>query len=183
MFQIILEVLWLLLPAGIANMAPAIAAHYNWMPRFAGPIDAGLSIGGRRIFGAHKTIRGFIVGVIGGAIAGLLQFIVRDLPLIKSISLLSYEPVWFACVFGAALGFGALTGDAMKSFFKRRLHIAPGKSWKPFDQIDFVIGALVTAFFFTEISFAHFVVALITFGIVTFFVSVIGVALRIKQSI
>lgn len=37
-------------------------------------------------------------------------------------------------------------GDAAKSFFKRRVHVPPGKPWVPFDQLDFVIGvfALLT---------------------------------------
>jgi CDP-2,3-bis-(O-geranylgeranyl)-sn-glycerol synthase len=32
-------------------------------------------------------------------------------------------------------------GDAIKSFFKRRLAIAPGATWLGFDQLDFVVGA------------------------------------------
>jgi CDP-diglyceride synthetase len=36
-----------------------------------------------------------------------------------------------------------MTGDAVKSFFKRRLGITPGKSWFPFDQLDFVLGAIL----------------------------------------
>ncbi len=34
-------------------------------------------------------------------------------------------------------------GDAAKSFVKRRLGIAPGKPWIPWDQVDFVLGALI----------------------------------------
>jgi hypothetical protein len=32
--------------------------------------------------------------------------------------------------------------DSVKSFVKRRVGIAPGAPWIPFDQLDFVIGAL-----------------------------------------
>ena len=46
---------------------------------------------------------------------------------------------------GALLGFGAMTGDAVKSFFKRQRGIPPGKSWFPFDQLDFVVGGLLFA--------------------------------------
>lgn len=38
-----------------------------------------------------------------------------------------------------------MTGDAVKSFFKRQRDMPPGSSWFPFDQLDFVIGALVFA--------------------------------------
>jgi CDP-2,3-bis-(O-geranylgeranyl)-sn-glycerol synthase len=34
-------------------------------------------------------------------------------------------------------------GDAAKSLVKRRLGIAPGKRWIPWDQVDFVLGALI----------------------------------------
>ena len=44
--------------------------------------------------------------------------------------------------FGAWLGLCALLGDLLKSFFKRRLTIAPGRPWIPFDEIDWVAGAL-----------------------------------------
>ena len=46
-------------------------------------------------------------------------------------------------VFGLLMGFGALTGDLIKSFFKRRIGIKPGGKFIPFDQTDFVVGALV----------------------------------------
>lgn len=36
-----------------------------------------------------------------------------------------------------------MAGDSLKSFVKRRVGIAPGKPWIPFDQVDFAIGALV----------------------------------------
>ncbi|MBI3028400.1 MAG: CDP-archaeol synthase [Candidatus Rokubacteria bacterium] len=43
------------------------------------------------------------------------------------------------------MGGGALAGDLGKSFFKRRLDIASGKPLFPFDQLDFVVGALAVA--------------------------------------
>jgi CDP-2,3-bis-(O-geranylgeranyl)-sn-glycerol synthase len=35
-----------------------------------------------------------------------------------------------------------MAGDSVKSFVKRRIGIAPGKPWIPWDQLDFVLGAL-----------------------------------------
>ena len=43
---------------------------------------------------------------------------------------------------GLLFGVGAMAGDCAKSFFKRRLGIPPGAPWVPFDQLDFVLGAL-----------------------------------------
>jgi CDP-diglyceride synthetase len=36
-----------------------------------------------------------------------------------------------------------MAGDSLKSLVKRRLGIPPGAPWRPFDQLDFVVGALV----------------------------------------
>jgi CDP-2,3-bis-(O-geranylgeranyl)-sn-glycerol synthase len=36
-----------------------------------------------------------------------------------------------------------MAGDSAKSFFKRRLGIPPGSPWIPFDQLDFVLGAMI----------------------------------------
>src|SRR5437773_6411567 len=44
---------------------------------------------------------------------------------------------------GVLFGAGAMAGDSAKSFFKRRLGVEPGRPWIPFDQLDFVLGALV----------------------------------------
>ena len=41
------------------------------------------------------------------------------------------------------MGFGAIFGDMVESFVKRRINFKPGKSLIPFDQLDFVIGALI----------------------------------------
>jgi CDP-2,3-bis-(O-geranylgeranyl)-sn-glycerol synthase len=42
-------------------------------------------------------------------------------------------------------GIGAMSGDAVKSFFKRRVGIAAGRPWVPADQLDFIVGAMLFA--------------------------------------
>lgn len=44
---------------------------------------------------------------------------------------------------GGWLGLGALVGDMVKSFFKRRLGIKPGAMFQPWDGIDYMIGAII----------------------------------------
>ena len=41
---------------------------------------------------------------------------------------------------------GALLGDIIESFFKRRIGKSRGENWIPFDQIDFILGVLFFTF-------------------------------------
>ena len=42
--------------------------------------------------------------------------------------------------------FGALFGDIIESFFKRRMGRNRGEDWIPFDQLDFILGVLFFSF-------------------------------------
>jgi CDP-2,3-bis-(O-geranylgeranyl)-sn-glycerol synthase len=54
--------------------------------------------------------------------------------------------LWAIALFGAIVGFLALVGDAVKSYFKRRRGKDRGAPWVPFDQLDFVVFGLLGAF-------------------------------------
>lgn len=173
--QPILLIVLLYLPAMIANMAPVFATKYNLIPRLNTAIDFGITIRGKRVLGENKTLRGFVVGICAAGITGaLLFFVTRSVP---------YNSFFHALVYGATTGCGALAGDSVKSFFKRRMNMKPGELWIPFDQIDFVIGATVAALFFIDISFSMFVVAIIFIGLLSYVVSKIGFALHIKKNL
>ena len=45
-----------------------------------------------------------------------------------------------------SLCFGALMGDIIESFFKRRIGKKRGEDWIPFDQLDFILGVLFFSF-------------------------------------
>jgi CDP-2,3-bis-(O-geranylgeranyl)-sn-glycerol synthase len=154
--QLILETIWLLLPAGVANIAPVVVAKLNWFSPLNRPMNA-------QLLGPNKTWRGLVLGLLFGSITGFL--------------------LGHGAVIGAALGAGALAGDAAKSFFKRRLHIAPGKAWPVFDQIDFVIGALFVASIFFSLTLLHILTAIIIFGSLSWLSSLIGLKLKIKSSL
>ena len=49
----------------------------------------------------------------------------------------------FTLLLSFYLGLGALLGDLVKSFFKRKIGIKSGEPWIIFDQIDYVIGGLI----------------------------------------
>ncbi|MEM3153941.1 MAG: CDP-archaeol synthase, partial [Candidatus Woesearchaeota archaeon] len=78
----------------------------------------------------------------------------------------TYWPFEFSGLkWALAAGIGALLGDSIKSFFKRRLGILPGRPWIPFDQVDYAIGALAAgSFVFFPGWLNAFVIVLISFA-------------------
>ena len=63
---------------------------------------------------------------------------------IQSVFRYTFNPL----VFGLLMGSGAMLGDMAKSFLKRRLNIRSGRPFPPFDQLDFIIGALAMYYIF-----------------------------------
>jgi len=125
-------------------MAPVFAQKLGILKFLSGPADGGKTISGKRIFGDHKTWRGFLAGVLAAIFVAWLQHFFYSIQFFQKISLINYsETQW--CLLGFLFGFGALFGDLVKSFLKRMVNIAPGAPWIPFDQLDFVIGALIFA--------------------------------------
>ena len=69
--MLILQIIWLFLPAGIANMLAAISAYI--FPNWNYPLDCRKKFRNKRIFGSHKTVRGFVVGTLAAGLFFLLQ--------------------------------------------------------------------------------------------------------------
>ena len=110
-WPIILAILFLLL---IANGAPIVAREILGK-RFARPVDGGAVLGdGRRLFGPTKTVRGIVAAI---AATGLIA-----------------PMVGITFISGILLAFGAMIGDLMSSFIKRRLGMASSDSALGLDQ-------------------------------------------------
>jgi len=142
----ILTALWIFLPTAFANAAPVIAHNISFLNKFNAPLDFNKTFRGKRIFGDHKTIRGIIAGAVFGLIVAGVQMFISNIfswPEQYSAGLDYQSPI--ILLFGFCIGFGAVAGDAIKSFFKRQMSIPPGKSWVPFDQLDFVIGGIIAS--------------------------------------
>ena len=105
----------LLLLLGVANSAP-IAARRLLADRWAAPLDGGLNfVDGRPLLGPGKTIRGVVVAVVATALASWA---------------LGMSPQ-----VGALLGAVSMAGDALASFVKRRLGVAPSGRATGLDQV------------------------------------------------
>lgn len=110
--MLVIQLLLLLLTA---NGAPILARQL--LTTLGGcPIDAGLTAwDGRPLLGPSKTVRGLIAATVASAVVALLF----GLPL----------------QLGILIGVGAMLGDALSSFTKRRLGIAPSGRAPGLDQI------------------------------------------------
>ena len=123
--------LWFILPAYVANATPVVLNGGK-------PIDGGKKFtDGRPIFGTGKTWGGFVAGIATGTLAGLVQgFIAKGLS--------------HYLLLGFLLALGALFGDLLGSFIKRRLGIKRGDAAPGLDQLGFVIVALILASLVTQ---------------------------------
>jgi len=141
-YEIIIQSLWLIIPAYVANGCAALVGGGK-------PIDFGKKYkDGKRILGDGKTWRGLIIGTLLGTIGGFACSVGAryaanyDFPL--ELSDFTGFPLMIPIVF--SISFGALMGDVIESFFKRRRGIDRGKDWIPFDQLDFIAGVLFFSF-------------------------------------
>ena len=104
------------------------------------PVDFGKSDSkGNRWIGDGVTWRGVVAGRIIGVIPDVSSGI----------------------LIGFLLGFGAILGDALGSFLKRRIGIGRGKPAPLLDQLDFLIMALILVSFVVELNWLFIVIAII----------------------
>jgi CDP-2,3-bis-(O-geranylgeranyl)-sn-glycerol synthase len=167
------EALWFFLPAGVANIVPPLAAMMPLLARLDTPLDFGHSWRGNRITGDHKTWRGLICGIAAAVIVGLFQY--------RFIAY-SAETTGFIIAATAAMGCGALVGDAIKSFFKRRHGVKPGHSWFPFDQTDYIIGGLLFVYPFIQLSLVQATQVLVIYFVLHIVVGYISYLFGLKDS-
>ena len=129
------------------------------------PIDFGKSdSNGNRWIGDGVTWRGVLAGTIIGMITGAVQGYFGPY-LLSEFGQYIITPiitdVHSGIVIGFLLGFGALLGDALGSFLKRRLGIGRGKPAPILDQLDFIIVALILVSLVVEVNWLFIILALL----------------------
>jgi CDP-2,3-bis-(O-geranylgeranyl)-sn-glycerol synthase len=130
-----LAVLWVLLPAYLASA-------FATLPRGRGPpMDFGRNWprDGRRVLGPSKSWSGFLVGATAAVPFGVLEAAL----ILAAPPNLALVPRWASTVVGAVpvvalVTYGAMAGDALGSFLKRRLDRASGARTLVLDQLPFV---------------------------------------------
>ena len=174
MLELVVDALWLMLPAYVSNCSAVLFAGKT-------PVDFGKTfIDGKRIFGPGKTLRGLIGGTLIGIFVGvLLQLTEKSLHL----GLPSFDPIYVI----VTLSFGAMLGDLVESFFKRRIGLSRGRPLPLADQLDFVAGAWVLTYIFFPAWFiqnftpAVILIVLVLSPLIHLAVNLVGYKLGKKQ--
>lgn len=123
-------ILMYVIPLYVANSIPVVVHGRT-------PIDLNRKLFGKPIFGKGKTIVGALAGIVSGTLIGAVTIIVFPYSL-------TLVPNYIELAF--YLSIGAIVGDLVKSFFKRRFGIGRGEKWVLADQLDFILGGLAFSF-------------------------------------
>jgi CDP-2,3-bis-(O-geranylgeranyl)-sn-glycerol synthase len=163
-----------MLPAYIPNPVAALVGGGT-------PIDLRKNFSdGNRIFGDGKTYRGLFFGILTGILAGLFliwvdnRFPPASLPQHTLLSV-------------TLLATGALLGDLVKSFFKRRFGKERGTKWPVADQYDLVAGAFLLlligdpAWLFATVTLPVFLVILIITPVLHRASNIVGYIFKVKE--
>jgi CDP-2,3-bis-(O-geranylgeranyl)-sn-glycerol synthase len=160
---VIATAFWVTIPAYLPNSMAVI---------FGGgtPMDFGKTgRDGRRLLGKGKTWNGFFGGALSGMIIGSVQFLLAYN--FDKAEFWGFGPMPNAIIIIALLSFGAMFGDALGSYIKRRQNLKPGEQSPGLDQYDFIIGSwlLIIIFQFSWF-YEHFLNGIAILGLITILV-------------
>ena len=157
----LLIAVYVAIPTYVANSTPVLLGG-------GPPIDRGREfVDGRRIFGTNKTVKGFTYGLLLGSAAGLAEAILfRNYLLVPA---------------GILASLGALLGDLLGAFLKRRLDIQPGHPLPVVDQLDFILGALVLVSPLLNVTTGAVLILVIATVPIHLFSNAVAYMLRLKK--
>lgn len=176
MLDVVARTIWLLLPAYVPNNFAVVLGGLK-------PMDFGKNfLDGKRVFGDGKTFSGFFGGILGGIFVANLQKILERVLGVSIFSSLRYED-FFLLTF--ALAFGAMLGDLLGSFIKRRFGFERGESFPLLDQLAFLAVAIavasLTTAFWNLFSVTEIVLAFLITPALHFAVNFIAFKLKLKD--
>ncbi len=148
LFKDFAAALWFFLPAVMANQMPGWTAALLRLigkPEWNIPVEV-------ELFGSHKTWQAYLSAPLGAIMMIYLQRSQWAASINASIGLINYsrEDLWFI---GLLFGLGVVFGDHGGSFIKRRLGIAPGEPWIPFDWLSYIPGVFLVVGPYLDLGF------------------------------
>lgn len=152
------QTFYLLLPVYLANIGATVSIKFDFLNFISAPIDGGKNFGKNRLLGEGKTWRGLIVGSVFAMIVVWLQTYLSSRYYFNNLSLLDYSEInlW---LLGLISGTGALLGDLIASFFKRRLGLTRGASLPFIDQWDYITSYFLLLALLTRLNITIIVIA------------------------
>jgi len=166
--------LWILFPIYAANGFPPLAR---------GKLSIDLNkkwIDNNRILGNGKTFEGFSLGLFIGFLVGALEaYLYPDFN--QYAMQFGTELPLMNLFIGFMISFGALCGDLAGSFIKRRFGLSRGSDVPLLDQWNFIIGAVLFAYWFTEITIWMILIMLVMTLVIHRIANIIGHKLRVKK--
>jgi len=168
---IIAQAFWLIAPAYAANAFPPLVNGKH-------ALDFGKNLRRNRIFGDGKTFEGTFGGIAFGTFIGILQMLFQNsYPIPQEIGLVQLSiPIILV------LSVGAIFGDIIGAFIKRRLGMPRGALAPLLDQWDFIIVSLIVVGFFVSLSVEVVIFLLIITPVVHWIANLIGYAFKVKKT-
>jgi CDP-2,3-bis-(O-geranylgeranyl)-sn-glycerol synthase len=165
--------IWVIIPAYVANASAPLAMGKSRM-------DFGRRLWNNELLGEGKTWEGFVFAIIMGSFAGIIQILlwkylnpiaVEEGFVLPELSLISIS----------LIPFGAMVGDLIASFFKRRAGLERGARVPVLDQLDFLVGGFLVATLFVSLSMEAIFLLIIITPAIHFLTNVIGHKLGAKE--
>jgi CDP-2,3-bis-(O-geranylgeranyl)-sn-glycerol synthase len=154
-------VLQLVLLVAVANGTPILAKRLLG-GRLDRPVDGGMTLSdGRPLFGAAKTIRGIALSLIVTPLAAAL--------------------IGLPWRLGAVVAAGAMAGDLLSSFVKRRMGLAPSSKATGLDQIPEALLPLAASRLVVAVTLLDVVAGTALFLAASFVLSRILFALNLRD--
>jgi hypothetical protein len=132
-------------PLFLGLVVHGICIKRVWLAGLRVPIDRGMRVRGRALFGANKTVRGVVAVALGAAAGYGLQGLWPE----WQLPALRHLPALPLVALGGLVGAAAMASELANSFVKRQLDIAPGAPGRGVgaavfyvvDQVAFLLGA------------------------------------------
>lgn len=157
--QVLGESLTLIL---VANSAPILIRQVPIFNRFEYPLDCNaIFVDGRPLLGASKTWRGVITAILATMVCSAVLHV-------------GWVP-------GLLVGFLAMFGDALSSFIKRRLAMAPSDMALGIDQIPESLFPAIYLHYHLQLGWLSVVTLVLSFFILELLLSRIMYRLHIRK--
>lgn len=161
--DLIIQALWFIFPAYCANACPLLVKGKR-------PLDFGKKLGKYRLLGDGKTIEGTIGGAAFGVLIGYLQ-----------VSIGPAIGMFMSLGVAVLLSTGAIIGDIIGAFIKRRLGLERGHPALFLDQLDFLTVALLFASFAVAINVSTVIALVVITPLIHLATNRIGYWIKVKK--